>query len=200
MGKIDEDGFIYICGRNKEMIVLPNGKKIFPEEIETLLNKIEGIKESFVYENQENKICAKIVCDNLKMEQSIKEEINKVNDMLPQYKRINNILITTESIERTSIGKIKRSEEKNKILLVEQEKQDENNVFLGNDEKVKNIICKKLGTQIIQDDMNFINDLCADSLDMVEIFLEVEKEFNIKITREERRKVTRVCDLIHLIN
>ncbi len=50
LARIDEDGFIYISGRKKSVIVLNNGKNVFPEEIETLLNKVEGIKETFVYE------------------------------------------------------------------------------------------------------------------------------------------------------
>ena len=67
LAKIDKDGFIYISGRKKSVIVLNNGKNVFPEEIETLLNKVEGIKESFVYEKKEEdgdvKVCVKIVYD-----------------------------------------------------------------------------------------------------------------------------------------
>ena len=49
LARIDEEGFIFILGRKKSVIVLNNGKNVFPEEIETLFNKVEGIKESFVY-------------------------------------------------------------------------------------------------------------------------------------------------------
>ena len=49
LAKIDEEGYIYICGRKKSVIVLKNGKNIFPEELENLLNKIDGVEESFVF-------------------------------------------------------------------------------------------------------------------------------------------------------
>ena len=52
LAKIDDDGYIYIKGRKKSVIVLKNGKNIFPEEMENLVNKIEGVKESFVYGKQ----------------------------------------------------------------------------------------------------------------------------------------------------
>ena len=65
LAKIDKDGYIFIAGRKKFVIVLKNGKNIYPEEIETIVNKIEGVKESFVYgkpeEDGDYKICAKIV-------------------------------------------------------------------------------------------------------------------------------------------
>ena len=54
LAKIDKDDFIFISGRKKFVIVLKNGKNIYPEEIEALINKIEGIKESFVYGKPED--------------------------------------------------------------------------------------------------------------------------------------------------
>lgn len=52
LAKIDEDGFIFICGRQKNVIVLKNGKNIFPEEMEAIVNKIEGVQESLIYGKQ----------------------------------------------------------------------------------------------------------------------------------------------------
>ena len=49
LAKIDEEGYIFICGRKKSVMVLKNGKNIFPEEMENLVNKIEGVKESFIF-------------------------------------------------------------------------------------------------------------------------------------------------------
>ena len=67
LARIDKDGYIFISGRKKFVIVLKNGKNIYPEELEALLNKIEGVKESFVYGYPEDdgdyKIHAKIVYD-----------------------------------------------------------------------------------------------------------------------------------------
>ena len=69
LGYVDKKGFLFLCGRKKSVIVLKNGKNVFPEEIETVINKIEGVKESFVYGQAEEddkidlKVCAKIVYD-----------------------------------------------------------------------------------------------------------------------------------------
>ena len=52
LAQIDEEGYIFIRGRKKSVIVLKNGKNIFPEEMESLVNKIEGVKESFIFGKQ----------------------------------------------------------------------------------------------------------------------------------------------------
>jgi len=83
LAKIDEDGYIFICGRKKSVIVLKNGKNIFPEEMEALVNKIEGVKESFIYgkkmSDDENdiKINVKIVIDRAIVEDSYKVNTDK---------------------------------------------------------------------------------------------------------------------------
>ena len=127
LAKIDKDGYIFISGRKKFVIVLKNGKNIFPEEIEFLVNKIEGVKESFIYGRPEDdgdyKICAKIVYDkdqmkelyNLENEDEIKDfiwkEVKKVNKTMPAYKYIRDIIVTDKDLIKTTTQKIKRFEE-----------------------------------------------------------------------------------------
>ncbi len=127
LAKIDQDGYIFISGRKKFVIVLKNGKNIYPEELETLVNKIEGIKESFVYgrpeEDGDYKICAKIVYDKElveevfgtskeeKLKELIWQEIKKVNKTMPAYKYIRKITITDKELIKTTTQKIKRFEE-----------------------------------------------------------------------------------------
>ena len=78
LAKIDEDGYIFICGRKKSVIVLKNGKNIFPEEMEALVNKIEGVTESFIFGKQQSedkediKINVKIVFDRNTMKEAYK--------------------------------------------------------------------------------------------------------------------------------
>ena len=131
LARIDKDGYIYISGRKKDVIVLQNGKNIYPEEIETLINKVEGIKESLIYgmpDNGDLKISAKVVYDknamkelyNLdseeKIEEFINEEIKKINKTMPAYKYVRNVTITEEELIKTTTLKIKRHEEMKKIL------------------------------------------------------------------------------------
>ncbi len=131
LAKIDDEGYIFISGRKKYVIVLKNGKNIYPEELEILLNKIEGVKESFVYgkpqDDGDYKICCKLVYDeeimktnyNLEDEEKIKEhlwqEVKKVNKTMPAYKYIREIKITTKDFIKTTTQKIKRHEEMKNI-------------------------------------------------------------------------------------
>lgn len=128
LAKIDEDGFIFLCGRKKSVIVLKNGKNIFPEEMETIVNKIEGVKESFVFGKMQSddkddiKINVKVVFDRDVMKTAYKvetdEEIHKVisdkikeiNRTMPLYKAIRGILITEEPLIKTTTNKIKRDD------------------------------------------------------------------------------------------
>ena len=132
LARIDKDGFIFISGRKKSVIVLNNGKNVFPEEIETLLNKVEGIKESFVYEKKEAdgdvKVCVKIVYDkelikdlyNIEGEEKIKEflweKVKEINKLMPKYKYVREMIISEEPLIKTTTLKIKRHEELKKIL------------------------------------------------------------------------------------
>ena len=128
LAKIDEEGYIFICGRKKSVMVLKNGKNIFPEEMENLVNKIEGIKESFIFgriqSNDENniKINVKIVFDRdvikdvYKVEKDediykvLSKKIKEVNQTMPSYKAIRGIMLTEEPLIRTTTNKIKRQE------------------------------------------------------------------------------------------
>ena len=128
LAKIDEEGYIFICGRKKSVIVLKNGKNIFPEELENLVNKIEGVKEAFIFgkaqSDDENniKINVKIVFDRdvikdvYKVEKNediytvLAKKIKEINQTMPSYKAIRGIMLTEEPLIRTTTNKIKRQE------------------------------------------------------------------------------------------
>lgn len=129
LGRLDKSGVLYVTGRKKDVIVLHNGKKVFPEELESLLNKIDIVEESMVFEqtdkNGNEKICAKIVYskDNPllanKSEKDIRLEISNelkiINKNLPLYKYIRDFSLTTIPLIKTTTQKIKRHEEMKKI-------------------------------------------------------------------------------------
>lgn len=132
LARIDKDGYIFISGRKKFVIVLKNGKNIFPEELETLVNKIECVKESFVYGRPEDdgdyKICAKIVydkdmakevygtCNEEELKDILWKEVKKVNKEMPAYKYIRDIVITDKELIKTTTQKTKRAEEIKTVL------------------------------------------------------------------------------------
>ena len=133
LGYFDKDGFLFITGRKKDVIVLKNGKNIFPEELEILINKLPYVSESIVFgkpcDDGDYKICAKIVynIDELKKsfpdasESDYKSLIwndikDKVNHTMPAYKYIREIIITDIPLIKTTTQKVKRHEEIKKIL------------------------------------------------------------------------------------
>jgi len=132
LGYIDDEGFLFISGRQKSVIVLKNGKNVFPEEIENLVNRIEGISESMVFGRPEDdgdtKVCIKVVYNKEVMKEMYKTEdekeiyeiiskkIKEINKTMPAYKYIREIMITTEPLIKTTTAKIKRHEELAKIL------------------------------------------------------------------------------------
>ena len=136
LARIDEDGYIFICGRKKSVIVLKNGKNIYPEEMEGLVNKIEGVKESFIFGKQQTddkdniKIHVKIIFDKEIMKEAYKvekeediyrvltEKIKEVNSLMPKYKAIRGIIVSEEPLIKTTTGKIKRQAN---LELIEEE-------------------------------------------------------------------------------
>ena len=134
LGYIDKDGFIFITGRKKDMIVLKNGKKVFPEELETLVNRIPEIEESIVFGMPEEddkskiKIAIKVVYNEEKVKEkygniseeelfkNIWSEIKEVNKLLPPYKYIKHMILTNKPLIKTTTQKVKRNEELKEIL------------------------------------------------------------------------------------
>lgn len=128
IGYIDEDGFLHISGRKKNVIISKSGKNVFPEEIEDILNRSPFIMESLVYGEEDAKqdeiIAVKIVVDaeafielseskNIKIttefiQETIAKEVEKANKQLSSYKAIKKFYIREEEFEKTTTQKIKR--------------------------------------------------------------------------------------------
>ena len=132
LGRFDKDGYLFIAGRKKEVIVLKNGENVFPSDIEFLVNKLHYVKESILFprENTKGEIALgiKIVYDpdlikemfGDKTEEEYKdliwEDIKVINQELSVFKRIKELIITTEPLEKTTTQKVKRFKEIEKIL------------------------------------------------------------------------------------
>lgn len=134
LGYIDKDGFIFITGRKKDLIVLKNGKKVFPEEVETLVLRLPEVEECFVFgmpdEDDENdvKVSVKVVYNEKVVKDKygdISEEelykiiwnkMKEINTTLPKYKYMKHMILTKEPLIKTTTNKVKRNEEMKVIL------------------------------------------------------------------------------------
>ena len=106
LGRVDEDGFYYITGRKKNLIILDSGENVSPEELEKLLGKCADIKECIVKE-MGKKIGAVICCEPEK-EQAVRTFVTELNRTLPLYKRISAVKCTAEPLPRNALGKLLR--------------------------------------------------------------------------------------------
>ena len=130
LGYIDEDGFIFITGRKKNVIVLKNGKNVYPEELELLINNLPYVAESMVYgmpKDDDLVVSVKIVYNETYVKQKfgdisedelhdiIWKDIKEINKGLVKYKYIKNLVITNEPMVKTTTAKVKRFEEMKKM-------------------------------------------------------------------------------------
>lgn len=134
LGYIDKDGYIFITGRKKDVIVLKNGKNIYPEELEILINKLPYVAESLVFGipntvKDDLILSAKIVYKKDIMNEMFKDKSeseyhdiiwqdikNEINKQMPAYKYIREIIVTDEPLIKTTTQKVKRYEEIKKIV------------------------------------------------------------------------------------
>ena len=106
LARVDEEGFYYITGRKKNLIILDSGENVSPEELEKLLGKCADIKECIVKE-MGKKIGAVICCEPEK-EQAVRAFVTELNRTLPLYKRISAVECTPEPLPRNALGKLLR--------------------------------------------------------------------------------------------
>ncbi|MBR5229848.1 MAG: AMP-binding protein [Firmicutes bacterium] len=139
LGYIDEDGYLFICGRKKNVIVLKNGKNVYPEELEMLIANLPYVAENFVFgqprHNDDDEkdliVCTKIVYNPeyfkdthgldiegganedavAEIKKHIRRDIDEINKTLPLYKQLFRLIITDEPMIKTTTGKVKRYEE-----------------------------------------------------------------------------------------
>lgn len=134
LGYKDKDGYIFITGRKKNVIVLKNGKNVYPEELEVLINNLPYVAESMVFgmpKDDDLTVSVKIVYNkeyieekypNISkkdLEEKIWQDIKQINSTLTSYKHIKKLIITDEPMIKTTTEKVKRFEEVAKIIKEE---------------------------------------------------------------------------------
>ena len=124
LARIDRDGYVFISGRKKNVIVMKNGKNVFPEEIENLINVLPYVSDSVVFtRNKLNDyvLWAKVVFDETaaaesgltfeEAEQKLEEDMEKINQSMPQYKMVKRWFLSKTPTIKTTTLKVKRHEE-----------------------------------------------------------------------------------------
>ena len=127
---MDKDGFIFIAGRQKNVIVLKNGKNIYPEELEQLISELPYVAENMVFgmpKDDDLVVSVKIVYNEIYVKQKygnisedelkeiIWKDVKDINSRLTTYKHIKNLIVTNEPMIKTTTAKVKRFEEMKKM-------------------------------------------------------------------------------------
>ncbi len=205
LGKIDEEGYIYITGRKKEIIVLPNGKNINPEEIESKILKISNIiKEVAVIERNGN-LFAIVYPDFplieekgiLNIEETVKWWIiDRYNRTVPDYKKIYGFKIVKTELPKTRLGKIKRYLLKDFLEEKESTKKEEPKT---QEYRLIKQYLEKITKKPVYPHYHIEIDVGLDSLEKVEFLTFLEEAFGIKITEEQLSKFENIAEISSFI-
>jgi long-chain acyl-CoA synthetase len=209
LGFRDKDGYFFITGRSKEMIVLPTGKKIFPEELEKFYKQIPAIKEICLIQGERG-LEAAVVPDfdylrkmNLSnSRETISFEIEDLAKDLPPYKRISGLKIFKDPLPVTRLGKLRRSLVKDLYdkggERAEKAVQEIDSDLLSTPVGKKFLACLEpfaAKKKIVPDD-NLELDLGLDSLARVELVVSIEKSYGISLPESFGSEIFTVKDAV----
>lgn len=193
IGYIDSEGFLYLKGRKKDMIVTSAGMNIYPEDLENVINKIEGIKDSCIIGVETKKgeeIYAVLL---LKRKANAKKIISKANKNLDAAQKIKNYSVWPyEDFPRTTTLKIKK-------FLVKEfvQKKAKPIRFVKKKNKVYAILSQLSPKKITRN--SSLHDLGLSSIDRVELVSLLEQEFNLEIDEEKILPNTKVKELENIV-
>ncbi len=214
IGYMDEEGYLFITGRVKEVIVLSSGKNVFPEEVEREYLKIPLIKEICVLGIEERGVVESlygIVVADLdyaraerigNLYEFLRWAINQVSARLPAYMRIKGFTLYTEPLPKTPLGKLKRYVIKDMLKEAKgkrPEPKEEDKVLLGDPvgRVVVGCIMPLLREKIpIHSSDNLELDLGLDSLRRIEMIVAIEKAFSIKLSETFASEVHTVGEVV----
>ena len=213
LGWRDAAGFLYIAGRNKEVIVLPDGKNVFPDEVEAVYLTSPVLSEVAVLEN-EGELAALIVPDEdafrqrgaLREAEVVRDEVEDISVQLPAYKRITDYRLTRETLPRTALGKLKRhllpdiysgaGARERVAAPTELSEDDKRLIESGITAKVWRWLAERYPDEELSLDTSPQLDLKVDSLEWVTMTLEIERRFGIVLTGEAVTQILTLRDLL----
>ncbi len=229
LGKFDSDGHLYIVGRGKDVIVLPSGKNVHPEDLEVHYLKsplveemaILGIEDKSAGRAGAEKLAAVVVPDFEYLKQAkvsnskeaIRYALDDLGRELPEYQRVRDYIIRAEPLPRTATRKIKRFQLKKEIETgkISAGETNETKTWTLTDED-KKLLDSQIGravasavkqnakdTETIHPQMNLEIDLGLDSLARAEVFAALEQAFSTEFEGDEAAQALTVSDVIDLV-
>jgi long-chain acyl-CoA synthetase len=228
LGKIDKDGFLYIVGRGKDVIVLPSGKNVHPEDLEVHYLKspmvgelaVIGLADESEARAGAEKLAAVVVPDfeYLKAQgianskEAVRHNLDSIGRELPEYQRVRDYIIRVEPLPRTATNKIKRFQLKKEIesgvVATEAKEVKAWDLSAEEQELVESNIGRAVANAIkanakdvgvVHPKMNLEIDLGLDSLARAETFAALEQAFSTEFDGEEAAQALTVGNVIELI-
>ncbi len=216
LGYMDNEGYLFITGRLKEVIVLSSGKNVYPEDVEKQYIKIPLIKEICVIGIEDKGIIESlhaVIVPDLEyakkaqignLQETLKWEINNISLHMPQYMRIKGYTIYPAPLPRTPLGKLRRFMVKDlmKAKSKEQRAKGEDKDLIRDEtgRKVVECITFLLKEKIqIQSTDNLELDLGLDSLARIELVVSLEKAFSMKLPETFASEIQTVKELVNRI-
>lgn len=214
LGYLDDDGFLYVVGRSNELIVLAGGKKVFPEEVETVFAQSKLVREVGVLEHQGRLVALFVLApkavrdkslDDLRRE--LREEVNRLSQRLPPYERLAGFAITRQPLPRTQVGKLRRHELP-EIYAREVEGRGRPTPAPIATEEDRELIESPPASDIwawlnerfqgvpLTLDTSPQFDLNLDSFDWMSLAMELEERFGVRLSEDALSRVLTVRDLL----
>jgi len=223
LGYIDKDGYLFLTGREKEVIVLQSGKNIYPGELEEHYQKSPFIKELCIIEKREERdgkevlTLHAVIVPNFEYFQEIQEgniqgkirwELENLSQNLPAYQHIMGFTLTKDGLPRTTLRKLKRYQVKEtyfkhvstSVRDIEKPLSEADSIILkrGSTQKMINYFATKC-KKSVNIDSHLEIDLGIDSLSRVEVGLDLERIFSLTISDEELFRAGTIRDLLTII-
>lgn len=230
LGRMDKRQHLYIAGRKKDVVKLPSGKNVFPEDVEAHYEQspfvsevcVLGVKDESSQFKRAEKLCA-VVVPNFEYLRSrhiansrewIVWELENLGRELPEYQRVHDFVLRAEPLPRTTTRKLRRFELASQLAALRQQSDGQRTAKALEISEVDQVFMNSQGgratiaamkqhvpeSEVIHPRMNLEIDLGLDSLARAECFVSVEQSLGIKLEPDDAANVQTVADLVRLAN
>jgi long-chain acyl-CoA synthetase len=213
LGRLDTDGYLYVTGRSKELIVLGGGKNVMPEEVEAAYGASPAIREVALLE-RDGALVAIVLPDiaavhatgSLRVEDVVRVALTEAAQALPSYQRLAGFVLAREPLPRTRLGKIQRFrlpalyagllEGRAPALAAPLSEEDAALVATPGAAEVWAILKARYAGKPLSPEASPALDLGIDSLEWISLALEVEQRIGLRLTEDEMAAMTTVRALL----